>query len=36
MNVLGLSAAFGLLVLVFQDGRLESLLGYTSRRARSR
>lgn len=30
MNVLGLSAAFGLLVLVFQDGRLESMLGYTS------
>ena len=33
MNVLGLSAAFGLLVLVFQDGRLESLLGYTSQGA---
>lgn len=30
MNVLGLSAAFGLLVFVFQDGRLEGLLGYTS------
>ena len=30
MNVLGLSAAFGLLVLVFQDGRLESLLGFTA------
>ncbi|HEY1539390.1 MAG TPA: MMPL family transporter [Solirubrobacteraceae bacterium] len=30
MNVLGLSAAFGLLVLVFQDGRLESVLGFTS------
>jgi uncharacterized membrane protein YdfJ with MMPL/SSD domain len=30
MNVLGLSAVFGLLVLVFQDGRLEGLLGYTS------
>ena len=30
MNVLGLSAAFGLLVLVFQDGRLEGLLDYTS------
>jgi uncharacterized membrane protein YdfJ with MMPL/SSD domain len=33
MNVLGLSAAFGLLVLVFQDGRLESLLGYESQGA---
>jgi uncharacterized membrane protein YdfJ with MMPL/SSD domain len=30
MNVLGLSAVFGILVLVFQDGRFESLLGYTS------
>jgi uncharacterized membrane protein YdfJ with MMPL/SSD domain len=30
MNLLGLSATFGLLVLIFQDGRLESLLGYTS------
>jgi RND superfamily putative drug exporter len=30
MNVLGISAAFGLLVLVFQDGRLEGLLNYTS------
>ncbi|MEY2440694.1 MAG: putative drug exporter of the superfamily, partial [bacterium] len=28
MNVLGISAAFGLLVLVFQDGRLEGLLDY--------
>jgi uncharacterized membrane protein YdfJ with MMPL/SSD domain len=33
MNVLSLSAAFGLLVLIFQDGRLESLLGYTSQGA---
>ena len=33
MNVLGLSATFGLLVLVFQDGRLEALLGYTSQGA---
>jgi RND superfamily putative drug exporter len=33
MNVLGLSAAFGLLVLVFQDGRLEDLLGYESQGA---
>jgi RND superfamily putative drug exporter len=33
MNVLGLSAVFGLLVLVFQDGRLEGLLGYTSQGA---
>jgi RND superfamily putative drug exporter len=30
MNALGLSAMYGLLVLVFQDGRLEGLLGYTS------
>ena len=30
MNVLGLSAVFGILVLVFQDGRFEGLLGYTS------
>ena len=28
MNALSLSAAFGLLVLIFQDGRLEGLLGY--------
>jgi RND superfamily putative drug exporter len=33
MNVLSISAAFGLLVLVFQDGRLEGLLGYTSQGA---
>jgi len=33
MNVLSLSAAFGLLVLVFQDGRLEGLLDYTSQGA---
>ncbi|MGH3014918.1 MAG: MMPL family transporter, partial [Gaiellaceae bacterium] len=30
MNGLGLGAVFGLLVLVFQDGRLEGLLGYSS------
>ena len=30
MNVLGISAAFGLLVLVFQDGRLKGLLDYTT------
>jgi uncharacterized membrane protein YdfJ with MMPL/SSD domain len=30
MNFLNLSAVFGLLVLVFQDGRLEGLLDYTS------
>jgi uncharacterized membrane protein YdfJ with MMPL/SSD domain len=30
MNVLNLSAVFGLMVLIFQDGRLESLLAYTS------
>jgi RND superfamily putative drug exporter len=28
MNLLSLSAAFGLLVLIFQDGRLEGLLAY--------
>lgn len=33
MNLLGLSAAFGLLVLIFQDGRLEGLLGYESQGA---
>jgi RND superfamily putative drug exporter len=33
MNVLTLSAAFGLLVLIFQDGRLESLLAYDSQGA---
>jgi uncharacterized membrane protein YdfJ with MMPL/SSD domain len=30
MNVLNLSAVFGLMVLIFQDGRLEGLLHYTS------
>ena len=30
MNVLNLSAVFGLLVLIFQDGRLEGFLDYTS------
>ena len=30
MNVLTVSAAFGFLVLIFQDGRLEGLLGYES------
>ena len=33
MNVLTLSAAFGLLVLIFQDGTLEGLLGYHSQGA---
>ena len=33
MNVLNLSAVFGILVLVFQDGNLEGLLGYTSQGA---
>jgi uncharacterized membrane protein YdfJ with MMPL/SSD domain len=33
MNLLTLSATFGLLVLIFQDGRLEALLGYTSQSA---
>jgi RND superfamily putative drug exporter len=30
MNVLNLSAVFGILVFVFQDGRLEGVLDYTS------
>jgi RND superfamily putative drug exporter len=30
MNALTLSATFGIMVLIFQDGRFESLLGYTS------
>jgi uncharacterized membrane protein YdfJ with MMPL/SSD domain len=30
MNFLGLSAVFGLMVLIFQDGRFEGLLDYTS------
>lgn len=33
MNLLGLSAAFGLLVVIFQDGRLEGLLAYESQGA---
>jgi RND superfamily putative drug exporter len=33
MNFLTLSAAFGILVFVFQDGRLEGLLGYRSQGA---
>jgi RND superfamily putative drug exporter len=33
MNLLGLSAAFGVLVFIFQDGRLEGLLGYQSQGA---
>ena len=33
MNALTLSATFGMLVLVFQDGRFEDLLGYTSQGA---
>jgi uncharacterized membrane protein YdfJ with MMPL/SSD domain len=33
MNLLSLSAAFGLLVLVFQDGRFEGLLAYDSQGA---
>jgi uncharacterized membrane protein YdfJ with MMPL/SSD domain len=31
MNALGLAAMFGILVLVFQDGRLEGLLDFTTR-----
>jgi uncharacterized membrane protein YdfJ with MMPL/SSD domain len=30
MNLLSLSAAFGILVLIFQDGHLEGLLGFKS------
>ena len=33
MNLLTLSAAFGTLVLIFQDGRLENVLDYTSQGA---
>ena len=33
MNCLNLSAVFGLLVLIFQDGRLEGFLDYTSQGA---
>ena len=33
MNALTLSAAFGLLVLIFQDGRFQGLLGYTTQHA---
>ena len=33
MNLLTLSAAFGILKLIFQDGRLEGFLGYTSQGA---
>jgi uncharacterized membrane protein YdfJ with MMPL/SSD domain len=33
MNLLTLSAAFGVLVLIFQDGRLQHLLQYTSQGA---
>ena len=36
MNLLTLTAAFGLLVLIFQDGRFESLLDYTTQGAWSR
>ncbi|MEX0745837.1 MAG: efflux RND transporter permease subunit [Phycisphaeraceae bacterium] len=33
MNLLNLSAVFGILILIFQDGRFESLLAYTSQGA---
>jgi RND superfamily putative drug exporter len=33
MNALNLCAVFGILVLIFQDGRLEGLLGYSSQGA---
>jgi uncharacterized membrane protein YdfJ with MMPL/SSD domain len=33
MNALTLAAAFGILILIFQDGRFEWLLGYTSQGA---
>lgn len=33
LNALTLAAAFGVLVFIFQDGRLQGLLGYTTSRA---
>ena len=33
LNFLNLSAVFGMLVLMFQDGRLEGCFGYTSQGA---
>jgi RND superfamily putative drug exporter len=33
MNALTLAAAFGILILIFQDGRFESLLAYTGQGA---
>jgi putative drug exporter of the RND superfamily len=33
MNALTLAAAFGLMILIFQDGRFESILAYTSQGA---
>ncbi|MGA9716452.1 MAG: MMPL family transporter, partial [Aeromicrobium sp.] len=33
MNVLTIAATFGILVLIFQDGRFEGVLGYTSQGA---
>jgi len=33
MNLLTLAATFGILVLIFQDGRFEGLIGYTSQGA---
>lgn len=33
MNLASISATFGILVLIFQDGRFQSLLGYTSQGA---
>jgi uncharacterized membrane protein YdfJ with MMPL/SSD domain len=33
MNALTLAAAFGTLILIFQDGRFQSLLAYTSQNA---
>jgi RND superfamily putative drug exporter len=33
MNALNISAVFGILVLIFQDGNLQGLLGYTSQGA---
>jgi uncharacterized membrane protein YdfJ with MMPL/SSD domain len=33
MNIASISATFGILVLIFQDGRFQSLLGYTSQGA---
>jgi RND superfamily putative drug exporter len=30
LNLLSVAAAYGLITLIFQDGRLQGLLGYTA------